>query len=60
MDLMVSTDAAVGVSIGPLEGLGRFVVALEVAGNFAGEIGLGCEHARVMRWRWILENQISN
>ncbi len=42
---MVLTDAAVGVSISPFERLGRFVVALDVFADFAGEIGLGSKDA---------------
>ena len=45
MDLMVSSDATVGISVGPFEGLGAFVVALNIASNFAGEVGFGGEDA---------------
>jgi hypothetical protein len=41
MDLMVSSDATVGISIGPFEGLGAFVVDFDIAGDFAGEVGFG-------------------
>jgi hypothetical protein len=42
---MVLTDTAIGVSIGPLEGFGAFVVALDIAGNFASEVRSGIEDA---------------
>ena len=45
MDLMVSSDATVGISVGPFEGLGAFVVALNIASNFAGEVGFGGKDA---------------
>ena len=41
MDLMVSSDGTVGISIGPFEGLGAFVVDFDIAGDFAGEVGFG-------------------
>jgi hypothetical protein len=41
MDLMVSSDATVGISIGPFEGFGAFVVDFDIAGDFAGEVGFG-------------------
>ena len=42
---MVLTDPTVGVSIGPLEGFGSLIVALDMAGNFASEVGSGSEDA---------------
>ena len=45
MKLMVLTDTTVGMSIGPLEGFGAFVVALDIAGDFASEVSFGSEDA---------------
>src|SRR5688500_8344116 len=45
MTLMVSADAAVGVSIGPLKGLSAFGVALDGASNLAGKVRFGSEDA---------------
>jgi hypothetical protein len=45
MNLMVLADTTVGVSVGPLEGFSGFVVGLDIAGNFAGEVGPGSENA---------------
>ena len=45
MDLMGSSDATVSISIGPFEGLGAFVVDLDIASNFAGQVGFGSKDA---------------
>jgi len=45
MDLMVSSDATISLSIGPFERLGAFVVAFDIASDFAGEIGFGSKDA---------------
>jgi hypothetical protein len=45
MDLMVSSDATVSISVGPLEGLGVFVVDFNIASDFAGEVGFGSKDA---------------
>ena len=42
---MVSSDATISLSIGPFERLGAFVVAFDIASDFAGEIGFGSEDA---------------
>jgi hypothetical protein len=42
---MVLTDTTVGVSVGPLEGFGSFVVALDIAGDFASEVSSGSKDA---------------
>jgi hypothetical protein len=51
MNLMVLADTTIGVSVGPLEGFSGFVVGLDRAGDFAGEVGPGSEDARVIRSR---------
>ena len=43
MKLMVLRDTTVGMSIGPLEGFGAFVVALDIGGDFASEVSFGSE-----------------
>jgi hypothetical protein len=43
MKLMVLRDTTVGMSIDPLEGFGAFVVALDIAGDFASEVSFGSE-----------------
>ena len=43
MKLMVLRDTTVGMSI--LEGFGAFVVALDIAGDFASEVSFGSEDA---------------
>jgi hypothetical protein len=45
MKLMVLMDTTVGVSVDPLEGFGTFVVALDIAGDFASEVSSGSEDA---------------
>ena len=45
MDLMVSSDATVSISIGPFKGLGAFVVDFDIASDFANEVGFGREDA---------------
>ena len=45
MDLIVSSDATVGISVGPFEGLGAFVVGFDIASDFAGEVGFGSKDA---------------
>ena len=43
MKLMVLRYTTVGMSIGPLEGFGAFVVALDIGGDFASEVSFGSE-----------------
>src|SRR5262245_54775440 len=45
MDLMVSSDTTVGISVGPFERLGAFVVGFDIASDFAGEVGFGSKDA---------------
>jgi hypothetical protein len=45
MDLMVLSDTTVGISIGPFERLGAFVVGFDRARDFAGEVACGSEDA---------------
>src|SRR5262245_34973876 len=45
MDLMVSSDATISISVGPFEGLGVFVVDFDIASEFAGEVGFGSKDA---------------
>src|SRR4030095_1128942 len=45
--MMVLSDTTVGVPIGPLEGFGSFVVAVDIAGDFASEVSSGSEDAAV-------------
>ena len=45
MDLMVSSDATLGISVGPFEGFGAFVVDFDVASDFTGEVGFGSKDA---------------
>ena len=45
MDLMVSSDATVSISVGPFEGFGTFVVGFDIASDFAGEVGFGSKDA---------------
>ena len=45
MDLMVLSDATVGISIGLFERLGAFVVDFDMGSDFAGEIGVESEDA---------------
>ena len=45
MELMVLTDTTVGISVGPLEGFGSFVVAHDIAGDFASEVSSGSKDA---------------
>ena len=45
MDLMVSSEATVSISVGPFEGLGAFVVDFDIASDFAGEVGFGSKDA---------------
>ena len=42
---MVLTDTTIGVPIGPLEGFGSFVMASEIASDFASEVSSGSEDA---------------
>jgi hypothetical protein len=43
--MMVLSDTTVGIPIGPLEGFGSFVVAVDIAGDFASEVSSGSEDA---------------
>src|SRR5215207_1422733 len=45
MDLMVSSDAAASISIGPFKGLSAFVVGFDIASDLAGEVGFGSKDA---------------
>ena len=45
MDLIVSSGATVGISVGPFERLGAFVVNFDIASDFAGEVGFGSKDA---------------
>ena len=49
MDLMVLSDATVGISIGLFERLGAFVVDFDMGSDFAGEIGVESEDAAVVK-----------
>jgi hypothetical protein len=40
MDLIVSSDATVGISIAAFEGLGAFVCGFDVVSDFAGDVAL--------------------
>ena len=51
MDLMVSSDATVSISIGPFKGLGAFVVDFDIASDFAGEVGFRSKDAAVIKSR---------
>jgi hypothetical protein len=45
MDLIVSSDATGGISVGPFERLGAFVVDFDIPSDFAGEVGFGSKDA---------------
>jgi hypothetical protein len=56
MDLIVSSDATVSISVGPFEGLGVFVVDFDIASDFAGEVGFRSKDAtaRLARHRSLI------
>src|SRR5215470_10999674 len=45
MDLMVSSDATVSISVSPFKGLGTLVVDFDIAGDLSGEIDFGSKDA---------------
>ena len=59
MKLTVSMNAAVDGSVSPFERFGRFIVALDVFGDLAGQVGFGGEDAASDQIALNLENQIS-